>query len=78
CFTISVQDFGIGIPRAEQKKIFERFYRAIGGQSQTAAGLGVGLFITHQIIQHHRGKLWVESVEGQGSTFSFSLPRNPL
>jgi signal transduction histidine kinase len=72
--TVSIQDFGIGIPKAEQKKIFERFYRASGEQCRTTAGLGIGLFITHQIIQHYRGKLWVESIEGQGSTFSFSLP----
>jgi signal transduction histidine kinase len=72
--TVSIQDFGIGIPKAEQKRIFERFYRASSEQSRTTAGLGIGLFITHQIIQHYRGKLWVESMEGQGSTFSFSLP----
>lgn len=74
CLTVSIQDFGIGIPKTEQEKIFERFYRATNEQSQTVTGLGIGLFITHQIIQHYRGKLWVESVEGQGSTFSFSLP----
>lgn len=68
--TISVQDFGIGIPKTEQKKVFERFYRG----TQTATGLGIGLFITRQIIEHYGGKLWVESVEGQGSIFSFSLP----
>ncbi len=72
--TISVQDFGIGIPITEQEKVFERFYRVAGKQKRTTAGLGVGLFIAHQIIEHYRGKLWVESTEGQGSTFSFSLP----
>lgn len=72
--TVSIQDFGIGIPKNEQKKIFERFYRASGEQSRTTSGLGIGLFITHQIIQHYQGKLWVESREGQGSTFFFSLP----
>jgi len=73
--TVSVQDFGIGIPKAEQEKIFERFYRVAGKQRQIAGGLGIGLTIAHQIIEHCDGKLWVESVEGQGSTFSFSLPR---
>jgi signal transduction histidine kinase len=73
--TVSVQDFGIGIPTREQEKIFERFYRVAGRHRQTAAGLGIGLTIAHQIIEHYKGKLWVESVEGQGSTFSFSLPR---
>jgi len=72
--TVSVQDFGIGIPTTEQEKVFERFYRAPGEQMRTAGGLGIGLFIAHQIIEHYKGKLWVESVEGQGATFSFSLP----
>jgi signal transduction histidine kinase len=72
--TVSVQDFGIGISKTEQKKVFERFYRGTGKQNRTSVGLGIGLFIADQIIEHYRGKLWVESVEGQGSTFSFSLP----
>ncbi|HEX3640025.1 MAG TPA: ATP-binding protein, partial [Ktedonobacteraceae bacterium] len=72
--TVCVQDFGIGIPTTEQEKIFERFYRVTGKHKQTTAGLGIGLSIAHQIIEHYEGKLWVESVEGQGSTFSFSLP----
>ena len=73
--TVSVQDFGMGIPSKEQKKVFERFYRVAGKHTQTTAGLGIGLSITQQIIEHYEGKLWVESVEGQGSIFSFSLPR---
>jgi signal transduction histidine kinase len=71
---VSVQDFGIGIPPSEQGKIFERFYRVPGEQKQAGDGLGVGLFIAYQIIEHHGGKLWVESLEGHGATFSFSLP----
>ena len=74
--TVSVQDFGIGIPTAEQEKIFERFYRVAGRHRQSTAGLGIGLTVAHQIIEHYGGKLWVESVEGQGSTFFFSLPRS--
>ncbi len=73
--TVSVQDFGIGIPTTEQKKVFKRFYRVSGKSRLTTDGLGVGLSIAHQIIEHYEGKLWVKSVEGQGSTFSFSLPR---
>src|SRR5262249_26722476 len=72
--TVSVQDFGIGIPPSEHRKIFERFYRVAGDHKQAGSGLGVGLFIARQIIEHQKGKLWVKSVEGQGSTFSFSLP----
>lgn len=71
---VSVQDFGIGIPKTEQQKIFERFYRVTRDQDRITSGLGVGLFVAQQIIEHYRGKLWVESREGQGSTFSFSLP----
>ena len=72
--TVSVQDFGIGIPQAEQERIFEQFYRVQGSQEQAAPGLGIGLAIAQQIIEHYGGRLWVESVEGQGSIFSFSLP----
>jgi signal transduction histidine kinase len=71
---VRIQDFGIGIPTAEQHKVFEQFYRVSRTQERTASGLGLGLSIAHQIIEHYGGKLWVESVEGQGSTFSFSLP----
>lgn len=72
--TISVQDFGIGIPVSHQERIFERFYRASISQQQRFPGLGIGLYISYQIIQHHGGRIWVDSVEGQGSTFSFALP----
>lgn len=78
CLTISVQDFGLGIAAPEQAKIFERFYRISRKQERTTPGLGIGLFIARQIIEHYGGELWVDSVEGQGSIFSFSLPwRSP-
>ncbi len=72
--TVSVQDFGIGIPKAHQEKVFEQFYRVGSSQDRTYPGLGIGLYIAHQIIKRHGGKMWVESVEGQGSIFFFSLP----
>ena len=72
--TVGVQDFGIGIPITEQKKIFQQFYRIAGKHERTAAGLGIGLFLAREIIEHYEGKLWLESIEGQGSTFFFSLP----
>jgi len=72
--TISVQDFGIGIPPHHQERIFERFYRVSSNQEKPFPGLGIGLYLSHQIIRHHGGRIWVESVEGQGSTFSFALP----
>lgn len=72
---ISVQDFGPGIPKEIQTRIFERFFRVKGNnQNYSVKGLGLGLYIAHEIIKAHKGKLWVESVEGKGATFSFSLP----
>jgi signal transduction histidine kinase len=70
---VSVQDSGIGIAKSEHKKIFERFYRANGSNS-VISGFGLGLYICCQIIQRHKGKIWVESEEGKGSTFYFELP----
>ena len=72
--TVSVQDFGIGIAQSHQQRLFERFYRVLSKKDQTYPGLGIGLYIAHEIIQRHGGKIWVESVEGSGSTFFFSLP----
>ena len=70
----SVQDFGNGIVKAQQDKIFERFYRVTGNNLHTYPGLGLGLFIVKEIIERHSGKIWFESEEGKGSTFYFSLP----
>jgi PAS domain S-box-containing protein len=72
--TVAVQDFGIGIGKEHQSRLFERFYRVLSKKDKTYPGLGIGLYIAHEIIQRHGGKLWVESVEGSGSTFFFSLP----
>ena len=72
--TVAVQDFGIGIGQEHQGRIFERFYRALSKQDKTFPGMGIGLYIAHEIIRLHGGKMWVESVEGSGSTFYFSLP----
>ena len=72
--TVSVQDFGIGIAQSHQQRLFERFYRVYSEKDQTYPGLGIGLYIAHEIIQRHGGTMWVESVKGKGSTFSFSLP----
>jgi len=72
--TVSVQDFGPGIPHAVQTQIFERFFRFKDNQQYNVKGLGLGLYIALEIIKAHKGKLWVESEEGKGATFSFSLP----
>jgi len=69
---ISVKDEGIGIPHDEQKNLFQKFYRATN--SSIAEGNGLGLYIIEEIMQHFRGKVWFESVEGAGSTFYLSLP----
>jgi signal transduction histidine kinase len=70
----SVQDFGNGIIKDQQEKIFERFYRVTGKNLHTYPGLGLGLFIAKEIIERHDGKIWFESEEAKGSTFYFSLP----
>jgi len=72
--TISVQDFGIGIPKEHQDKIFERFYQVIDAEEKTYPGLGIGLYISGEIVKRHCGRLWVESEKGAGSTFYFTLP----
>ncbi len=69
---VFVQDFGIGIPENRQERIFERFYQV--EKHYTYPGLGLGLFISSEILAEHGGKMWVESMEGSGSTFYFSLP----
>ena len=72
--SFSVRDYGIGIEKAEQEKIFERFYRAKGKAEQTYPGFGIGLFIAYEFIQKHGGQVWVKSEKGKGSTFTFTLP----
>lgn len=67
-----VQDFGMGIAKEEVKKIFGRFYQA--AQHKTFPGLGLGLYISSEIIKIHGGKMWVKSEKGKGSTFYFTLP----
>lgn len=71
---VSVQDFGKGIPKAEQARIFDRFYQIHETNKNTQLSLGLGLYISKQIVTHLGGKIWVESEEGKGSTFFFSLP----
>jgi len=70
--SISVKDFGPGIPGADHKRIFERFFQA--AKTDSSSGLGLGLYISSQIIKKHQGKIWVESKVGKGTTFTFKLP----
>ncbi|PTR00106.1 PAS domain S-box-containing protein [Mucilaginibacter yixingensis] len=69
----SVKDFGLGIARDEQERIFDRFYR-VGEIQQHFPGMGIGLYICAEIIRNHNGTLWVDSELNKGSTFSFTLP----
>ncbi len=70
---VSVKDSGIGIRKESFEKIFERYYREEDRPTQFE-GLGIGLSISHEIIQRHNGKIWVESESGKGSTFYFTVP----
>jgi two-component system phosphate regulon sensor histidine kinase PhoR len=68
----AVRDTGVGIPVDDVSRIFERFYRV--DKSRTGSGTGLGLSIAKHIVEAHKGKIWAESTEGQGSTFFFSIP----
>ncbi|HET8846086.1 MAG TPA: CheR family methyltransferase, partial [Ktedonobacteraceae bacterium] len=74
--TVQVQDRGTGIPADQQARIFERFYQVTSASQERAAGLGLGLYLTAQIVKQQGGRIWVESREGMGSTFSFTIPRS--
>jgi len=72
----SVEDNGIGIPREDLSRIFERFYRVDKGRSKELGGTGLGLSIVKHLVQTHGGQVWVESQLGKGSTFYFNLPKH--
>lgn len=71
---ISVQDFGIGISEKDQARVFDRFFQARTHIRESSFGLGLGLYISSEIVKRHRGKIWVDSIKGKGSTFYFKLP----
>lgn len=71
---IYVKDTGVGIPEEYRGKIFEKFVRASNNEDETS-GTGLGLAISKEIIEAHNGRIWVESEEGKGSKFFFTLPR---
>jgi signal transduction histidine kinase len=71
---IEVTDQGIGIPTEDIPHLFERFYRASNTDEQQISGMGIGLYIVHELVNLHGGSVAVESTQGQGSTFTVSLP----
>ncbi len=70
---VSVRDTGFGIPKNQQDKIFERFFRA-DNVAKNIAGSGLGLYMTKNIVEGHKGKIWFESKENKGTTFFVKLP----
>jgi len=73
---LCVQDYGIGISSEKKDQVFEQFYRVSGNKEHTFPGLGLGLYISSEIVKRLNGNIWVNSVEGKGSTFCFSIPVN--
>ena len=71
---VSVQDFGVGIAEAHHGKIFERFYQVTDPEEKTFPGLGIGLYLSCEIVRRHGGNIWVESSKGSGATFFFTIP----
>ena len=74
----TVKDTGIGVPKAERDQLFTKFFRATNAKKTRPDGSGVGLFLAKKVVDDHDGKIIFDSVEGQGSTFGFSLPIKPL
>jgi signal transduction histidine kinase len=72
--TVYVADQGIGIPQAEQDRLFERFYRVDSSLRRSTQGAGLGLYLCRSIIEAHGGRIWLRSEPGKGTTVFFTLP----
>ncbi len=73
-YLVSVEDDGIGIPESELAHVFERFRQVDGSATRTHAGMGIGLALARSLVELHGGSIWVSSVVGQGSRFTFAIP----
>lgn len=71
---VFVRDTGIGIPQKQQDRVFEKFFRAGNAQLVDTEGSGLGLYLVHNIVEAHGGKIWFESQEGKGTVITFTLP----
>jgi two-component system phosphate regulon sensor histidine kinase PhoR len=71
---VAVEDHGPGIPRTALPRVFERFYKVDRARTRGAGGTGLGLSIARHVVEAHGGRIWAESEEGVGSTFSFAIP----
>ena len=72
--TLSVRDFGAGIPPRDLERVFDKFYRADNSDSQAAYGYGLGLYVCRRLVQAHQGCIWAENHPDGGAVFSFTLP----
>jgi two-component system sensor histidine kinase VicK len=70
----SISDRGLGIPRAELQRVFEKFYRLDPNMTRGIGGTGLGLYICRELVRMMGGRIWVESIEGAGSTFHVEIP----
>jgi signal transduction histidine kinase len=75
---IAVSDSGIGIPQEQQALVFDRYHQVLAATRSAQPGTGLGLPITRALVEHHGGRIWLESEHGKGSRFTFTLPAAPL
>jgi signal transduction histidine kinase len=69
-----VKDTGRGITEDDRKKVFDRFFLADGGLAREDGRVGLGLYVSREIVRKHGGDMWFDSKDGEGSTFHFSIP----